>query len=102
MIWLGISRLWPNGLVWFTLCLGIGLCVLASLIFVVSGAPGGAIPFLILAAINAFLVWWVRNRIPFAAALLKIACELTQKYPATILVAVVSQFVLVFYFVHST
>jgi len=69
------------------LYLNLGLLAVFTAVPLVAGQFGLGIILLIFHVIMALYVWWVRDRIPFAAVMLEISTGIVKAYPATIWVS---------------
>jgi len=97
VVWIFLLRRMAHIVVWFTLLFTVAMCFAAAILgFVFFGSDGGlyfAIVFGILGLFNLLLIYLWRKRIPFASALLTVVAEVTNIYPATVLVSFISLFV---------
>eukprot|EP00696_Hemimastix_kukwesjijk_P004982 gnl/Hemi2/16355_TR5446_c0_g1_i1.p1 gnl/Hemi2/16355_TR5446_c0_g1~~gnl/Hemi2/16355_TR5446_c0_g1_i1.p1 ORF type:complete len:514 (-),score=171.44 gnl/Hemi2/16355_TR5446_c0_g1_i1:151-1692(-) len=90
VIWLMMIRAMAQTMVWVALLLPAVLAGLGALACLATGQMVPGIVFLVMALLNLLYIWWVKERIPFAAALLQIAATCVQQYPGTILVTIVT------------
>lgn len=91
MLW--IIRTFGGILVWVAL---IGGCIatgLVALVLLSTGAVGFGILFVVLFVLNCLYVYFVRNRIPFAVAMMETVVQVIRSYSGTLAVAFGSIFV---------
>lgn len=92
LVWLSIARAFPKQLIYvsvgFVCAWAFGI---AFYLFAIGSLVGGII-FLFFAGLQAVLFWMWRNRIPFAATMLRTIVNLTRLYPATVAISIASMF----------
>lgn len=89
-VWLYIMRSFAKFLVWASLVLPTIFGILFVIVMIAAG-NGTAVLFpIIIIAINLLYIYYVRNRIPFAVAMLETVVEVVKIIPGPIYIAVAS------------
>ena len=90
MLWLSLTKSYARTMLWAALVADIAVSILMVFVCLLYGAIIGVILFAAFAALKAVWVYWVRERIEFAAVLLEHAVLCVQRWPATVAAAVLS------------
>lgn len=90
LLWLSLTKSYARTMIYVALYSDIAVSVVLALVFLLYGSVIGAVLMGVLAAIKALWVYWMRERIRFAAVILTWAVQCIQQWPATILVAFLS------------
>jgi len=91
ILWIFLLRRMAHYVVWFTLLFTVAMSFVAAILgFVYLQSVYFLIVFGLVGLINLLFIYLWRKRIPFATALLTVVSEVTNIYPATIIVSFIS------------
>jgi len=91
VLWIFLLRRVAHYVVWFTLLFSVVMLFVAGILgFVYLKSAYFLIVFGLVGLINLLFIYLWRKRIPFATALLTVVSEVTNIYPATIIISFIS------------
>lgn len=92
LVWLKLMESYASCLVWFTLLAGAAATLVLALLFLAMGNAVLGVIFLVFFALNCFYVYYVRDRIPFAVAVIETTVQAFSDHPQPAFVAFGSMF----------
>jgi hypothetical protein len=87
MIWTLVLRSFPKTTLYVALVLPCVLLAAGAALCFKTGSTAGGIGCLAMLALQLLYLWFVRDRLPFTATLLKETTQVMHKYPGTVLVS---------------
>lgn len=88
-VWLSVMRRFAENIIRFTIVFSIIGNIVAAIICFAAGVAGLGVLFIIMCILSIVYYYIVRNKIPFTAALLDLACQVLQEHPGSIYVSYV-------------
>jgi len=93
VFWLELIKRNANCLIWFCLLFSVAMFFILGLVLLFFGSLWGGLVFFILGGINLLYVYFVKGRIPFAAAILSVVSGVLQLFPASFAMAYLVVFI---------
>ncbi|KAL3700486.1 hypothetical protein R1sor_018508 [Riccia sorocarpa] len=99
-LWISLVKYFPVGMIKFALWAGVVANLVLAILVLASRTQNSVVVgiiFFVFAVIQALYAYWVRFRVPFAAALITKAIMVTGQYPACYIVSYAAVIVSVFW-----